>query len=66
MPDLQTARSLLFAPGDDERKLVRALSSGADAVIADLEDAVADVAKACVSSASTGTARPGTTTTSRR
>jgi citrate lyase beta subunit len=46
MPDLQTARSLLFAPGDDERKLVRALSSGADAVIADLEDAVADVAKA--------------------
>lgn len=45
MPDLQTARSLLFAPGDDERKLTRALSSGADAVIADLEDAVAAGAK---------------------
>jgi citrate lyase beta subunit len=34
-------RSLLFAPGSDERKLVRALASDADAVIADLEDAVA-------------------------
>lgn len=45
MPDLQTARSLLFAPGDDERKLARALASGADAVIADLEDAVAAEAK---------------------
>lgn len=33
-------RSLLFAPGNDERKLTKALSAGADAVIADLEDAV--------------------------
>lgn len=46
MPDLQTARSLLFVPGDDEHKLARALASGADAVIADLEDAVAAPAKA--------------------
>ncbi len=37
---LATARSFLFAPGSDERKLERALSSGADAVVADLEDAV--------------------------
>lgn len=34
-------RSLLFAPGSDERKLRRALESDADAVVADLEDAVA-------------------------
>ena len=34
-------RSLLFVPGDDERKLAKAFSSCADAVIADLEDGVA-------------------------
>jgi citrate lyase beta subunit len=39
-PALSTVRSLLFAPGNDERKLRRALESDADAVIADLEDAV--------------------------
>lgn len=33
-------RSVLFTPGDDERKLRRALDTGADAVFADLEDAV--------------------------
>ena len=31
---------MLFAPGSDERKLRRALESDADAVVADLEDAV--------------------------
>lgn len=40
MATLQTARSFLFAPASDERKLRRALEAGADAVIADLEDAV--------------------------
>ena len=40
MPTINTARSFLFVPGNDERKLRGALSSGADAVIADLEDAV--------------------------
>jgi citrate lyase subunit beta/citryl-CoA lyase len=40
MPTLATARSFLFVPGSDERKLGRALEAGADAVIADLEDAV--------------------------
>jgi citrate lyase subunit beta/citryl-CoA lyase len=40
MPNLATARSFLFAPGSDERKLAGALEAGADAVIADLEDAV--------------------------
>lgn len=45
MAHLQTARSFLFAPGSEERKLGRALESGADAVIADLEDAVAPAEK---------------------
>jgi citrate lyase subunit beta/citryl-CoA lyase len=42
---LANLRSLLFAPGSDERKLTRALQSGADAVVADLEDAVAPAEK---------------------
>jgi citrate lyase beta subunit len=42
---LDTARSLLFAPADDERKLAKALAGDADAVVADLEDAVAPEAK---------------------
>jgi citrate lyase subunit beta / citryl-CoA lyase len=38
-------RSLLFVPGDDERKLSRAAESEADALILDLEDAVSPPAK---------------------
>jgi len=38
-------RSLLFVPGDDEKKLAKALSSEADALIVDLEDSVALAAK---------------------
>jgi citrate lyase subunit beta/citryl-CoA lyase len=34
-------RSLLFVPGDDQRKINRAVASKADAVIIDLEDSVA-------------------------
>jgi citrate lyase subunit beta / citryl-CoA lyase len=34
-------RSLLFVPGDSERKFARAQASGADGLILDLEDAVA-------------------------
>lgn len=34
-------RSLLFVPGDSERKFTKANNSGADALILDLEDAVA-------------------------
>ena len=45
-PDLSHVRSLLFAPGDDERKLAGALASEADGVVADLEDAVAPGEKA--------------------
>src|SRR5918993_177862 len=39
-------RSLLFVPGDDERKIAKALDSAADALILDLEDAVAPQRKA--------------------
>lgn len=35
------ARSLLFAPGDNERKLTRAIESPADVILCDLEDSVA-------------------------
>jgi citrate lyase beta subunit len=43
---LDSLRSLLFTPGSDERRLRRALDSGADAMTADLEDAVAVSEKA--------------------
>jgi citrate lyase subunit beta / citryl-CoA lyase len=39
-------RSLLFVPGHDERKLAKALGSGADVLLIDLEDSVALEAKA--------------------
>jgi citrate lyase subunit beta/citryl-CoA lyase len=38
-------RSLLFVPGDSERKFARAAGSGADALIVDLEDSVAPAQK---------------------
>ncbi|MBF9150978.1 HpcH/HpaI aldolase/citrate lyase family protein [Novosphingobium jiangmenense] len=38
-------RSWLFVPGDSEKKLGKAMSTGAHAVIVDLEDAVAPAAK---------------------
>src|SRR5712691_814500 len=43
--ELLRLRSLLFAPGSDERKLAKALASAADAVVCDLEDAVAPAGK---------------------
>lgn len=39
-------RSMLFVPGNSERKLEKGLSSGADALIVDLEDSVALAEKA--------------------
>ncbi len=39
-------RSYLFVPGDSERKLAKAESAGADAIIVDLEDSVAAEARA--------------------
>lgn len=38
-------RSALFVPGDDEKKLAKALGAGADALIVDLEDSVSIEAK---------------------
>ena len=38
-------RSLLFVPGDSDRKLAKGASSGADALILDLEDSVAPARK---------------------
>lgn len=38
---MKSLRSLLFVPGDSEKKLAKCLASGADALILDLEDAVA-------------------------
>ena len=40
-----TMRSLLFVPGDDDKKLAKALESDADALIVDLEDSVAAARK---------------------
>jgi citrate lyase beta subunit len=40
VPSLASARSVLFAPGNDRHKLAKAVECGADAVVADLEDAV--------------------------
>lgn len=39
-------RTLLFVPADDERKIAKALAGAADALILDLEDAVAPARKA--------------------
>jgi citrate lyase subunit beta/citryl-CoA lyase len=39
-------RSLLFVPADSTRKLDKAMSSGADALIVDLEDSIAPDGKA--------------------
>lgn len=44
-------RTLLFAPGDSERKAAKAIASDADCVILDLEDSVAPGAKAAARAA---------------
>ena len=44
--DYGLLRSWLFVPGDSERKLAKAWTAGADALIVDLEDAVAGERKA--------------------
>jgi len=41
-----TARSWLFAPGDSDKKMLKAMEGNADIVLIDLEDAVAPDAKA--------------------
>jgi citrate lyase subunit beta/citryl-CoA lyase len=39
-------RSMLFIPGDDDKKLAKGVGAGADALIIDLEDSVAQARKA--------------------
>jgi citrate lyase subunit beta/citryl-CoA lyase len=59
-------RSLLFVPGDSERKIAKAMLTRADALILDLEDSVASSAKkgargtvrAAIDAARRGKARP--------
>ncbi|WP_230293639.1 CoA ester lyase [Croceicoccus sp. Ery5] len=46
IPDAARWRSLLFVPGDRPDRFAKAAASGADAIIIDLEDAVADGRKA--------------------
>jgi citrate lyase subunit beta/citryl-CoA lyase len=43
--DEQLMRALLFVPGSDERKLAKVGTFGADVIVIDLEDAVADEEK---------------------
>jgi citrate lyase subunit beta/citryl-CoA lyase len=50
-------RSLLFAPADSPRKVEKAILSGADGVILDLEDSVAPAGKAAAREAAAGTLR---------
>src|ERR1700704_2340579 len=44
--DHSVMRSLLFVPADSSRKLDKAMASGADAIIVDLEDSIAAEGKA--------------------
>ena len=57
---LARARSFLFVPGDRPERLRKALDSGAQAVIADLEDAVAPEDKSAARRALTGEPRAPT------
>lgn len=50
-PPLLLPRSYLFVPGDRPERFAKALASGADAVVLDLEDAVAPSAKAAARAA---------------
>jgi citrate lyase subunit beta / citryl-CoA lyase len=45
VPDLMKMRSWLFAPGDSDKKMAKALAGPADIVLLDLEDAVASETK---------------------
>ena len=52
-------RSLLFVPGDSERKFARAKDCGADALILDLEDSVAAAEKSAARARVAGLIEPG-------
>jgi citrate lyase subunit beta / citryl-CoA lyase len=66
--DQQLMRSLLFAPGSDERKLAKVGTFGADVIVIDLEDAVADehkTAARATTRAAVPTYGPGQVVTAR-
>ena len=44
--DIRSAQSFLFVPADEPERVAKAARSGADAIILDLEDSVADARKA--------------------
>ena len=50
-PTVRLPRSYLFVPGDRPERFAKALASGADAVVVDLEDAVGPAAKSAARSA---------------
>ena len=54
------ARSYLFAPGSRPERFAKALEAGADAVILDLEDAVAPPTRPPRATRSRAGSRPGT------
>jgi citrate lyase subunit beta/citryl-CoA lyase len=54
----QLLRSLLFVPGNDARKLAKAGSLGADLVVIDLEDAVAEAEKTAARETAAGAVGP--------
>ncbi|WP_407050607.1 HpcH/HpaI aldolase/citrate lyase family protein [Methyloraptor flagellatus] len=58
-------RSLLFVPADSPRKLEKALASGADVLIVDLEDSVAAGAKAAARASAAAFLREVAATTER-
>ena len=51
-------RTTLYVPGDTPERFDKALASGADAVICDLEDAVAEAAKPAAREAVASWLRP--------
>ena len=60
---MEAIRSLLFVPGDSERKIAKAQSSAADALILDLEDSVVPEKRAvarelCLATLQAGGAKP--------
>lgn len=57
--DFRLLRSWLFVPGDSERKLGKAWTTGADALIVDLEDAVAPERKAAARDIAAGAIAAG-------
>lgn len=59
MTRLQSARSLLFVPGDRPERFDKAVATGADVVIIDLEDAVAPGSKAAAREAAVAWLRIG-------